>query len=261
MSAFETLLVEESGPVVTVTLNRPDKLNAINPTMIRELRAALEGLRARSDVRAMVLTGAGEKAFAAGADIQAMATMTSAEARTFSEAGHTAFALMETAPFPVIGAVNGFALGGGCELALCCDFLVASEKAKFGQPEVKLGVIPGFGGSQRLARRVGIGRARELLFTGDIVGADEAFRIGLVNHVWKPEELRTKATELATSIAEKGPLAVALVKRVALAGADVPLATANEIEIQAFSALFGSEDQREGMAAFLAQKKVAFKGR
>jgi len=260
MSTFETILLEEAAGVVTLTLNRPDKLNAINPQMMADLHSAVTALSARPEVRALILTGAGEKAFAAGADIAAMADMTAARARTFAQVGHRVGALLETAHFPVIGAVNGFALGGGCELALTCDFLYASEKAKFGQPEVKLGVIPGFGGTQRLARRVGIGRARELCFTGEIIGAEEALRIGLVNGVTKPEELLTKVRAIATAIAERGPLAVASAKRVINAGADVPLATANELEVQAFSALFGSSDQKEGMSAFLAQKKPAFTG-
>jgi enoyl-CoA hydratase len=157
--------------------------------------------------------------------------------------------------------VNGFALGGGCELAMCCDFLYASDKAKFGQPEVNLGVIPGLGGSQRLARRVGIGRARELCMTGAIIGAEEALRIGLVNAVVPHAELIAKVTEVAKTIASKAPLAVAQCKRIIALGADVPLSVANELEAQAFGAMFGSQDQREGMAAFLAKRTATFQGK
>ena len=168
---------------------------------------------------------------------------------------------MEAAHFPILGAINGFALGGGCELALACDFLYASEKAKFGQPEVNLAVIPGFGGTQRLARRVGIGRARELCYTGDLVGAEEALRIGLVNAVTPHAELLPKALDVAERIAKKGPLAVAQCKRAMLRGADVPLAVAHELEAQAFSQLFGTADQREGMRAFLEKRQATFAGK
>jgi enoyl-CoA hydratase len=174
--------------------------------------------------------------------------------------GHRVGSRIERAPFPVIGAVNGFALGGGCELALACDFLYASDKAKFGQPEVNLGVMPGFGGTQRLARRVGIGRARELCYTGDTVAADEALRIGLVNAVVPHADLMTKARETATKIAAKGRLAVAQCKRVLFAGADVPIDVANALEQQAFAMLFGTKDQAEGMKAFVEKRKAAFTG-
>jgi enoyl-CoA hydratase len=167
---------------------------------------------------------------------------------------------METAHFPIIAAVNGFALGGGCELALACDFIYASDKARFGQPEVTLGVIPGFGGTQRLARRVGVARARELCMTGDLVGAEEALRIGLVNAVVPHAELLSRVGDVARKIASKGPLAVAAVKRVILRGADVTLTTANELEAAAFAALFGTGDQREGMRAFLEKRAATFEG-
>ena len=252
------ILSERHDAVCVLTLNRPDKLNALNAALLTELLAALEAQG--DDVRAVVLTGAG-KAFAAGADIDAMKTMSADEARAFAGLGHRIGRTLEAAPWPVIGAVNGFALGGGCELALACDFLYASDRAKFGQPEVNLGVIPGFGGTQRLARRVGIGRARELCFTGDLLGADEALRIGLVNAVVPCEQLLEKSLQTARKIAEKGPLAVAQAKRVLWQGADVPLAIANELEAQAFAGLFGSEDQREGMHAFVEKRPARFVGR
>ncbi len=218
-------------------------------------------LGADGSVRCAILTGAGDKAFAAGADIGAMKAMTSAEARAFAHLGHTLGARLEASAFPIIAAVNGFALGGGCELALACDFIYASDKAKLGQPEVNLGVIPGFGGTQRLARRVGVGRARELCYTGDVIGAEEALRIGLVNVVTPHADLLAKAKETAEKIASKGPLAIAQAKRVIERGADVPLSVANELEAQAFAALFGSADQREGMGAFLEKRKALFEGK
>ena len=208
----------------------------------------------------MLVTGAGEKAFVAGADIAEMQDLTPPQAQAFAEMGGALGSSIETSAHAWIAAVNGFALGGGCELALACDFIYASETAKFGQPEVKLGVIPGFGGTQRLARRVGIGRARELCYTGDLIAADEAARIGLVNAVAPYAELMGKVRAVAEKIAQKGPLAVAQCKRVMLRGADVPLPVAAELEAQAFASLFGSADQREGMAAFLAKRKAAFTG-
>jgi enoyl-CoA hydratase len=207
----------------------------------------------------VILTGEG-KAFVAGADIGAMSELTPARAKAFADQGHAIGALIESAPFPVIAAVNGFALGGGCELALACDFIYASEKAKFGQPEVKLGVIPGFGGTQRLARRVGVGRARELVYTGDMIDAAEALRIGLVNAVVPADQLLPKTLEVAKKIAAQGPLAIAAAKRVTLNGVDADLRAANELEATAFASLFLSDDQREGMRAFLDKRPASFKG-
>ena len=251
----DILLRERDGGTVVLTLNRPDKLNALNEALVLALFAAVLELDADAGVRAVILTGAGEKAFVAGADIEAMAGMTSAQAKAFADLGHSVGERMEQAHFPVIGAINGFALGGGCELALACDFLYASDRAKFGQPEVNLGVIPGFGGTQRLPRRVGLGRARELCFTGDLIDATEALRIGLVNAVVPAGELLARARATAKKIESKGPLAVAQCKRVMLRGQDVPLPVANELEAQAFASLFGSEGQREGMATFLAKRR------
>jgi enoyl-CoA hydratase len=255
---MESLLVERQGSIVTLTISRPEKLNALNLDVLVRLGKALTDLESEPDVRVAIVTGAGDKAFVAGADIAAMAEMTTAQAKAFSDLGHAVLARIETAHFPVIGAVQGFALGGGCELALACDFLYASEKAKFGQPEVSLGVIPGFGGTQRLARRVGIGRARELCYTGDLIAADEALRMGLVNAVVPHAELMTRVRAVAEKIASKGPLAVAQCKRVLLRGADLPLPTANELEAQAFASLFGSLDQKEGMAAFVQKRPAKF---
>jgi enoyl-CoA hydratase len=260
MSTHETIKLEKDGAVATITLNRPDKLNALNEALLAELGAAVTELEGDATVLALILTGAGDKAFAAGADIGAMTEMSPTRARRFAELGHSIGAKLEGARFPVLGAINGFALGGGCELALACDFLYASDKARFGQPEVNLGVIPGFGGTQRLARRVGIGRARELCYTGDMIGADEALRIGLVNAVVPHAELLDRVRATAKKIASKGPLAIAQCKRVLLRGEGLPLTAACELEAQAFAGLFGSHDQREGMKAFLEKRPATFEG-
>jgi enoyl-CoA hydratase len=255
-----TLLTAREGAIVVLTLNRPDKLNALNAELLGELDVSLAELARDPSIGCAILTGAGEKAFAAGADIAAMLDLTTEQARHFSELGHRICSRIERAPFPVIGAVNGFALGGGCELALACDFLYASDKAKLGQPEINLGIIPGFGGTQRLARRVGIGRARELCYTGDAIGAEEALRIGLVNAVVPHAELMGKVKEVATKIAKKGRVAVGQCKRVIFSGEGVPLDTANALETQAFAMLFATSDRREGMSAFLEKRPAAFTG-
>ena len=263
MQAFETLLLEESDATLLVTLNRPDKLNALNSTVIRELTQLFQKLAADEAARrprVVILTGSGDKAFVAGADIAEMSAMSVAEAKNFSDAGHRLNISIEESSFPVIAAVNGFALGGGCELSLACDFIYASERAKFGQPEVNLGLMPGFGGTQRLARRVGPGLARELIYSGDIINAERALAINLVNAVLPHAELLPRVRELATKIAARAPLAVAASKRVILRGGESDLTTGNELEASAFSALFGSTDQREGTRAFLEKRPATFTG-
>jgi enoyl-CoA hydratase len=252
--------LERDGAVATLTFQRPEKLNALDPAMLDALGARLDALADDGEVRCAILTGAG-KAFVAGADIAAMAAMSPVEAKRFADHGGRVAGAIEGLPFPVIAAVNGFALGGGCELALACDFIWASEKARFGQPEVNLGVIPGFGGTQRLARRVGIGRARELVFTGAMLGAEQAKAIGLVNEVTPADALLDRVKEVARAIAAKGPLAIAAAKRVLLRGEGESLLAACELEAQAFAGLFGSDDQREGMKAFLEKRAAAFTGR
>jgi enoyl-CoA hydratase len=256
-----TVLIEREAHVATLTLNRPEKLNSLDEPLLRELLAAISVVDDDSSVRVTIVTGAGDRAFAAGADIAAMSEMTAPQAKRFAELGHRVGALIEGSRVPFIAAVNGFALGGGCEVALACDFIYASEKAKLGQPEVTLGILPGFGGTQRLARRVGAARARELCMTGNMVGAQEALRIGLVNAVVPHEQLLTKVREVAAKIASRGPLAVAALKRVVLRGEDVPLPTANELEATAFASLFGTSDQREGMRAFLDKREPSFEGK
>ncbi len=251
--------VTHDGLVSTMTINRPDKLNALSQEVLGDLKAAIEETSRRDDVRAAVITGIG-KAFVAGADIAAMRDMDEAQARGFGALGHEVFNTIEHLSFPVIAAVNGFALGGGCELALACDFIYASNKAKFGQPEVGLGIIPGFGGTQRLPRRVGPAMARELIYTGKMIDAEEALRIGLANAVFEPDELLAAATTAAADIATKGPLAVAAAKRLIRDGVDIPLPQANKRERDAFGEGFGTEDQTEGMTAFLEKRPPHFKG-
>ena len=259
--AYENIRLEFEGEIAILTIDRPKALNAFNTKALQETELALRFLAHNTQLRALIVTGGGEKAFVAGADIAEMANFTPAEARDFAGVGHRVFHQMETLSIPTIAAVNGFALGGGCELALCCDLIYASEKAKFGLPEVGLGVIPGFGGTQRLTRSVGRTRAKELIFTGDIIDASKARDIGLVLEVLPPDKLMAHCRTVAQKMATKGPLAIAQAKRVIEYGADGDLRSANELERQGFSMLFGSEDQREGMKAFLEKRQPSFKGR
>lgn len=260
VAEYETLLVEDRGPIRVVTINRPKVLNALNEQVVDELTRVVEATGQHAGIRGLLLTGAGDKAFVAGADIAAMAPMNPEQALAFAGKGHALGEMLTKLPVPTLAAVNGFALGGGCELALACDFIYASEKAKFGQPEVKLGVIPGFGGTQRLLRRVGAARALELCMTGDMIDAAEALRIGLVNKVLPPDDLTSTAIATLERVAQQGPLAVARVKEVIHAGADLPLDEANLREQQAFAGLFDSHDQKEGMAAFLDKRAPKFSG-
>ena len=259
--AYETILVEKDGPVAVLTINRPDKLNALNQTVLAELLQALSEVACDDAVGAIVLTGAGAKSFVAGADIGAMSRMTTPQAQAFADLGHGLGDALANCPKPVVAAVNGFALGGGTELAVACDAIYAADNAKFGQPEVKLGVIPGFGGTQRLARLVGLQKAKELVFTGDTIDAQEALRIGLVCAVFPAAELLGKAKDLGRRMAAAGPLAVAQAKRAMNHGYDLSLPAALELEKQAFAMLFGTDDQKEGMAAFLEKRKPAFQGK
>lgn len=257
---FENLTLEVDAGVAVLTVDRPKALNALNSKTLEELHAALTQIVADRSLRALIVTGAGEKAFVAGADIAEMAAYSPAQAEAFSALGHKAFSQLGMLPIPTIAAVNGFALGGGCELALACDLLYASEKAKFGLPEVGLGVIPGFGGTQRLTRVVGKMRAKELIFTGDIIDAKTAKELGLALDVVAPEKLIEHCKGVAQKISKKGPLAIAQAKRVVEAGADIELEAGNALEQQAFGSLFASEDQKEGMKAFGEKRAPAFKG-
>jgi enoyl-CoA hydratase len=257
--AYETILVDESGGIVTLTFNRPDKLNALSGQVLDELEDAIEAFAAGPG-RALVLTGQG-KSFVAGADIAFMSRMSAVEALAFADQGQRILNRLGSIDKPVAAAINGFALGGGCEIAMACDLIFASSRAKIGQPEVKLGIIPGFGGTQRLARLVGLARAKELVMTGDTIDAQEALRIGLVSQVFEPDELLPRTREALGRILDNGPVAVAQAKRAMTLGVDLPLASGLELEKQCFVALFGTEDQAEGTTAFVEKRKADFKGK
>jgi enoyl-CoA hydratase len=249
---YEILKTEVSEGIATVTLSRPQALNALNTRFFQEMDALLAELGARGDVKVLIITGEG-KAFAAGADIAEMAQKTQKEGQDFSRAGQKTFRSLELFAKPVLAAVNGFALGGGCELALACDIRIASAKAKFGQPEVNLGVIPGYAATQRLPRLIGLGNALYLLLTAEMIGADEALRMGLVQKVVEPEGLLAAARELAKAIASKGPNAVRLVKQVARKGFLMDFEAGCALESEAFGSLFENE-AAEGMRAFLEKR-------
>ncbi len=251
----------QEGPLLTLILNRSELLNALNAQVLDDLSAALDAVDLDT-VRCLIFTGAGEKAFAAGADIAAMADMTPEEAAAFSRRGNEVFRRIETFPLPTIAAVNGYALGGGCELAMACDMRLCSETAVFGQPEVTLGITPGFGGTQRLMRLVGMGKAKELIFSARNVKAPKALEIGLVNAVYPPEELLPAAKKLGARIAKNAPIAVRACKAAMNEGIDLPMDEAVDAEIREFSGCFETEDQKRGMAAFLSkQKNVEFENR
>jgi len=258
---FNNLLVEKSDGIATVTVNRPKALNALNEETLKELLACFAGLEADVSLRVVILTGAGEKAFVAGADIAAMKDLDAVAARDFALLGQKVMHLIEHLSKPVIAAVNGFALGGGCELALACDIRLAGNNARFGQPEVNLGVIPGFGGTQRLPRLIGKGRAKELLFTGDMIDAGEALRLGLVNRVVPPGELLGAARVLAAKIAGKGAYSVALCKEAVNNGLEMEIDKACRFEADHFALCFATADQKEGMGAFLEKRPAVFTGR
>jgi enoyl-CoA hydratase len=258
--AYENALLEIADGIATLTVSRPKVLNALSRGAVADLTAALASVASDRSIRALILTGAGEKAFVAGADVGEMLGMSPSDALAFAEAGHRLGTAIEALVVPTIAAVNGFALGGGCELAMTCDLIYASANARFGQPEVNLGVIPGFGGTARLVRRIGLPRAREWLFTGEVVDAARANALGLVLEVLPQDKLLPHCREVAKKIAGKGSLAIAQLKRVIRTGADLPLDAANALERQAFAGLFGSHDQKEGMAALLEKRPPRFTG-
>jgi enoyl-CoA hydratase len=252
---------ESDGAVALVTVNRPDARNALDAETVDALAVAFEALERDAAVRCAILTGAGDRAFVAGADIKAMAGLDADGARRFSERGHRLGVLLEGLRLPVIAAVNGFALGAGCELALACDFIYASRAARLGFPEVGLGVIPGFGGTQRLASRVGAARARELVYTGRVIDADEGLRIGLVNAVTEPAELLSRCRSVAVEIAAKAPLAVAAAKHTIPRASERRFDAGLGIEREAFAGLFATADQKEGMRAFVEKRPPRWTGR
>ena len=257
---YKNLLVTTAGKVATITFHRPQVLNALNLETLEELEAAITAVEKDTAISVLVLTGEG-KAFIAGADIGQMKTMTPLQAREFASQGHLVLRRLESSRLAVIAAVNGFALGGGCEVLMACDIVLAASTAKIGQPEVNLGIHPGFGGTQRLPRLVGAMKAKELLLTGAPVTAEEACRIGLVNRVVPPEKLLEETKALAALISEKSPLQVAYIKALVNGGRDVALQVASDLEIASFAASFTSHDQQEGMSAFLEKRPAKFTGR
>jgi len=256
--SLDNLLFKKEGNIGILSINRPDALNALNSAVLDDLNNAIDMINSDEEVYVLILTGEG-RAFVAGADIGEMKGMNTTEARVFAEKGLSVFRKLELMEKPVIAAVNGFALGGGCELSMACDIRIASEKAKFGQPEVGLGITPGFAGTQRLSRLVGIGRAKELIFTCDIINAEEAYRIGLVNKVVSGEELMGVAIEMANKIISKAQLAVRYAKTAINRGMETDLDTGMAIEKDLFGLCFATEDQKEGMGAFLEKRTPSYK--
>lgn len=260
MSNYETITVEKRERVAILTINRPDKLNSLNTKVHAEGVAAFEELRKDEEIRVVVITGAGEKSFVAGADISEFAGKTSVTQRD-SFLLPTLFNSIDAFPKPIIAMINGFCLGGGCELALACDIRLASAKARFGQPEINLGIIPGGGGTQRLTKLIGEGKSMEMILTGDMIDAPTALTLGLVNHVYAPEELETKTMEMANKIAEKSPIALQMAKEAVKLASKSNLDEGLRREIDLFAICFSTEDKEEGVAAFLEKRKPVFKGR
>lgn len=257
---FSKLNIEDRGVVRIIQINNPATLNSLNTNLLEELERAFRDVQTSSIVRVVILTGV-ERSFVAGADIAEMSAFNAEEGRQFGERGAQLFRKIEQLRVPVIAAINGFALGGGCELSLACDLRIASAKAKFGQPEVGLGIIPGFSGTQRLARLIGSGRAKELIYTGKIIKADEALALGLVNSVVEPEELMNETLKLAEEIAKQAPLAVSYAKQAINRGLETDIETGIEYETNLFGLCFATQDQKNGMHAFLKKEKVSFEGK
>ena len=261
MKEYKNLLVERDGAIATVTINRPNLLNALNDETMEEIGTCFEELDKEEGVRAVILTGGGEKSFVAGADIGELKEQDRKGGEERSLRGQKTLLMIENLSKPVIAAINGYALGGGCELAMACDIRIASERAKLGQPEVNLGIIPGYGGTQRLTRLVGMGKAKELIFTGDFVDAHEALRIGLVDRVVPREELLNEAKRMARKIASKGPLAITFAKNAINLALDVDVKKGGELEAKEFGALCETQDMKEGMTAFFEKRQPEFKGK
>ena len=258
---YQNILCAVENGIATITINRPKALNALNLDTVTELKDAIEKIAVDKAVKVVVITGAGEKSFVAGADIKEMATKTPAEGREWGQFGQNVFTEIENMPQPVIAAINGFCLGGGCELSCACDIRYASENAKFGQPEVGLGITPGFGGTQRLTRVVGRGQAKELIYTGGMIGAEDAKAIGLVNKVVPQEELMPAVLKLAGKIANNAPVAVQLSKAAINRGINCDVVTGIAYEAEVFGLCFSTNDQKEGMAAFVEKRKPTFEGK
>ncbi|MCF6159750.1 MAG: enoyl-CoA hydratase-related protein [Furfurilactobacillus sp.] len=256
---YENVLLHVDNEIATLTINRPKSMNVLNTATLTEIGQALDEVRDNADlIKVLVITGAGEKAFVAGADIFEMRDMNSLQAATLSKLAHESFGKIENLPQLTIAAVNGYCLGGGLELASSCDIRVGSSKAKFGQPEVTLGIVPGFGGTQRLTRLVGRGKAKEMIATGTMVDAQEAYRVGIIEEIAEPDELMDKVHALANTVIKNGLIAVGMAKYVIDRAADLPLDTAIDFETQMWAQTFATEDQTEGMTAFLEKRKPAF---
>ena len=253
---YQFLKIERQESVTVLKISAPKSLNALNSTILRELNDFVDNID--SATRVLIITGDGEKSFVAGADISEMAHLNEAEGQKFGRLGAQVFRKIELLPLPVIAAVNGFALGGGCELAMACDIRIASDKAKFGQPEVGLGIIPGFSGTYRLAKLIGQGYAKEMIYTGKAIRADEALRIGLVNAVYEPEQLMEAALEMAQKMLANAPIAIGLAKRSINEGYDLDADAAIALENELFGKCFATADQKEGMDAFLNKRKATF---
>lgn len=258
---YQNVKFEKEDGIGIVKINRPKVLNALNQDTMRDIKDVIESIRQDKEVAVVIITGADDKSFVAGADISEMCGMSALEGRAWGKFGQSVFNSIENLPQPVIAAVNGYALGGGCELAMSCDIRIASDKAKFGQPEVLLGVIPGFAGTQRLPRLIGKGRSKELLYTGDQISADEAHRIGLVNKVVPAAELMDSAKAMAKKIMSCGPIAVQLCKVAVNEGLDVDFESGQAYEGEVFGLCFATEDQKEGMTAFVEKRKANFSGK
>ena len=257
---YKNIIFEVKDGIAIITFNRPEVLNALNDKLLKELSHALDEIAENEDIRALILTGAGEKSFVAGADIKEIATFDALDAKSFAQTGHSTINKFENLPIPVIAAVNGFALGGGCEIALVCDFIYASENAMFGLPEVNLGLIPGMGGTQRLPRLVGKNMAKEMIFTGKMIPAAEAKTMGLANRVCSQEQLMDEAVKTAKTIASRGKVSLRTAKQAINNGMNVDLTTGCSIEIDAFALCFTSPDAKEGASAFLEKRTPDFKG-
>ncbi|AST58760.1 crotonase [Thermoanaerobacterium thermosaccharolyticum] len=257
MDSNNVLFNKDDG-VAIITINRPKSLNALNYETLKELDSALDKAEDDKDVKVVIITGSGEKAFVAGADIAEMRNMTPLEAKKFSEYGQSVFRKIETLSKPVIAAVNGFALGGGCELSMACDIRIASKNAKFGQPEVGLGIIPGFSGTQRLPRIIGTSKAKELIFTGEMINSDEAYRIGLISKIVELSDLIEESKKLAKTMMSKSQIAISLAKEAINKGMETDLDTGNTIEAEKFSLCFTTDDQKEGMIAFSEKRAPKF---
>lgn len=259
--SYENIIYQVEEEIAKITFNRPKALNALNAALLAELSDALDRVAADEDIRVLVLTGAGDKAFVAGADISELATFNSLGAKHFAQVGQTAINKLQQLPIVVIAAVNGFALGGGIEIAIACDFIYASENAKFGQPEINLGLIPGFGGTQRLPRLIGTNMAKELIYTGKMISAAEGQQVGLVNKVVAPDSLIAEVMNVAKEIAGKGRVSLRAAKQAVNNGMNADLATGLSIEIDAFALCFSSPDAKEGTTAFLEKRKADLGGK